>query len=400
MKVTQTSTALLFLFACVGCTEDGKGQKTDTDTGSETLSTESSTMSDTEGPMTMTESTTDPTTESPTDPTTTDPMTDPTDPTTDPDTMTTMDTESDTVAPDCGNDIIEEGEECDEGGNNSDVADCTADCKVAVCGDGLTHAVNEECDDGMNNSDNAACTSMCKLAQCEDGLVQFGVEQCDLGPETEESKRICDKCKKVGLLVFVSSEVTDGSISEPDVMDPTFTGIEAADAICNRLANQSEVASSLGGRDGTGQAWPYKAWLSGLPDDEPPSHPSARFLSLDLEVGLFLDMAYVRPDLVVIANNAEELTSGTLISSISITEHSEVVDEDANVWTNTNGNGEYAGPVACNIVNNEEGPVAWSQGLLYGTGGKPVSVDSDWTNATEHLCTDLNHLYCFEQVVP
>ena len=64
----------------------------------------------------------------------------------------------------CGNGIIENGEECDDGNilNNDG---CTAACKVEspVCGNRKIE-LGEECDDG-NVLDDDGCSSSCRIQE-------------------------------------------------------------------------------------------------------------------------------------------------------------------------------------------------------------------------------------------
>jgi cysteine-rich repeat protein len=75
----------------------------------------------------------------------------------------------------CGNGIIEEGEECDNGPlNNNIYGMCMENCKIPKCGDGVIHLCDsnctscescllmEECDDG-NLIDGDGCSSTCKI---------------------------------------------------------------------------------------------------------------------------------------------------------------------------------------------------------------------------------------------
>jgi cysteine-rich repeat protein len=87
----------------------------------------------------------------------------------------------------CGNGIVEEGEECDEGTENSDEpnATCRTDCRASRCGNGLLdNLFGETCDLGEANSDepNASCRTDCLEQRCGDGVVDdLSGEQCDDG---------------------------------------------------------------------------------------------------------------------------------------------------------------------------------------------------------------------------
>ncbi len=90
------------------------------------------------------------------------------------------------ACPVCGNGVVEGGEQCDDGPNNSDTTPdaCRTDCTLAHCGDGVVDT-GEECDDGANNSDSTpdACRTSCMAAYCGDGVVDTG-EECDDGNNT------------------------------------------------------------------------------------------------------------------------------------------------------------------------------------------------------------------------
>jgi len=62
--------------------------------------------------------------------------------------------------------VVDAGEECDDGPNNSNEPNalCRPQCHLARCGDGIVD-VQEECDDG-NQNNNDDCSSLClrKLA--------------------------------------------------------------------------------------------------------------------------------------------------------------------------------------------------------------------------------------------
>jgi cysteine-rich repeat protein len=78
----------------------------------------------------------------------------------------------------CGNGVVEDGEDCDDG-NNNDRDACTNQCTNARCGDGIVQNGVEQCDDGNNNNLDS-CTNTCTNARCGDGFVQAG-EECDDG---------------------------------------------------------------------------------------------------------------------------------------------------------------------------------------------------------------------------
>ncbi|MFZ6184745.1 DUF4215 domain-containing protein [Nannocystis pusilla] len=95
----------------------------------------------------------------------------------------------------CGNGTVDDGEECDDG---NDVAmdgcenNCTETVIPASCGDGKTDA-GEECDDG-NDDNTDACTNTCKNAVCGDGVILAGNEECDDGND-DDTDDCLSSCK-------------------------------------------------------------------------------------------------------------------------------------------------------------------------------------------------------------
>ena len=79
--------------------------------------------------------------------------------------------------PQCGDDVLDEGEQCDDG-NLNDFDGCSSQCKIEKCGDNILQP-GEECDDG-NLNDFDGCSATCKVEKCGDNIVQPG-EQCDDG---------------------------------------------------------------------------------------------------------------------------------------------------------------------------------------------------------------------------
>ncbi|HBU49594.1 MAG TPA: hypothetical protein DEB46_14915, partial [Myxococcales bacterium] len=100
----------------------------------------------------------------------------------------------------CGDGEVQAGEACDDG-NDVDTDACTASCRVAQCGDGITRgdlgpeeAGFEACDDG-NTLDADACTSLCATAFCGDGVLRSDLseghpdfEACDDGNTADQDE--------------------------------------------------------------------------------------------------------------------------------------------------------------------------------------------------------------------
>jgi len=86
----------------------------------------------------------------------------------------------------CGDRVINEGEECDNGDNNSDSEPnaCRTDCTSPKCGDGVIDTnYCEECDDGDDNSNTEdSCRTTCRKPRCGDLITDTG-EECDGGYE-------------------------------------------------------------------------------------------------------------------------------------------------------------------------------------------------------------------------
>ncbi|WAS97664.1 DUF4215 domain-containing protein [Nannocystis punicea] len=166
-----------------------------TDTITDTLPTTITTPTTVDPPTTIDPTDTAPTTIDPTtiDPTDTDPTTiDPTfttvftDPTIGPTSVTVTVTVTTEPPSECGNGILEDGEECDDG-NSSDTDECPTNCKIAVCGDGFVRAGSEVCDDKINDGSYEGCAPGCSALgpRCGDGVLQADEgELCDDGNQT------------------------------------------------------------------------------------------------------------------------------------------------------------------------------------------------------------------------
>lgn len=81
----------------------------------------------------------------------------------------------------CGNEILDEGEECDNGDQNSNTEPdtCRLNCRLPWCGDGVTDS-GEECDDGNSVSGDGCepdCTFTCNPGQ-EESCGSCGKRTC------------------------------------------------------------------------------------------------------------------------------------------------------------------------------------------------------------------------------
>jgi cysteine-rich repeat protein len=82
-------------------------------------------------------------------------------------------------SPTCGDGIKQAGEACDDGNNGVQTDNCRDGCILPTCGDGIEWAGVEECDLGMGNSDTGNCTVACKDARCGDGFIDGQVSQTE-----------------------------------------------------------------------------------------------------------------------------------------------------------------------------------------------------------------------------
>jgi cysteine-rich repeat protein len=90
----------------------------------------------------------------------------------------------------CGDGIVQTGEQCDTGMNDNSYGGCAVDCLYGPrCGDGVVQsAYGEQCDLGTQNRDGlyGGCSQTCRYGpHCGDGVHQQGTtEQCDDGNNT------------------------------------------------------------------------------------------------------------------------------------------------------------------------------------------------------------------------
>jgi len=152
-------------------------------------------------------------------------------------------------------------------------------------------------------------------------------------------------------------------VSTTAMTSGAFGGNAGGDAICQSLS------------DGRRFGGTWKAWLS-----DASNTPGTRFTHASVP--------YRMIDGTVVANDWNELTSGTLRHAIDLDETG--AQSFVEVWTGTVRNGRAEGD-HCS---------AWSSGAatVRGEAGSSSATDFQWTAATLEACDVATaHLYCFEQ---
>jgi cysteine-rich repeat protein len=136
----------------------------------------------------------------------------------------------------CGNDIVDVGEACDDGGES---ARCNVDCTLAGCGDWMVNATRgEACDEGGANT--AACDGDCTAPACGDAWVnQERGEACDERGDTASCDRDCTAAAcGDGLVNILAGEQCDDS-GESDQCDHDCTLALCGDGEVNALAGEA-----------------------------------------------------------------------------------------------------------------------------------------------------------------
>jgi len=189
---------------------------------------------------------------------------------------------------------------------------------------------------------------------CGDGVVQ-GDETCDDGNAAPDDG--CQECAKDSI-VFISSEQYKGY---------ALGGLYGADQSCRSLAAKA----------GLSRFETFRAWLStpSMAASDRLVHSRGRYTLVN---GL------------VVAQNWDALTSGTLQHPITVDEHSQT--KDGYVWTGTLGNGapalgsEFCGEWEVNMGFPISGGV-----------GRAVETSSLWSFFDHDGCSSNNRIYCVEQ---
>lgn len=173
-----------------------------------------------------------------------------------------------------------------------------------------------------------------------------------------------------GRLAFVTSVEGTGDFSSWPDAEEGLAGLDAADSVCRNLAASAGLPFEES----------FKAWLS---DD-----------SMDAIDRFEHDGPWVRIDGVPIAQNKEDLVSGSLFSSIEVTELGDYAsDSDVfSAWTGSDSSGQ-AHARNCS---------SWTDGTEKGLGLVGVSVGSghQWTSYFSDYCNVSRSLYCLSDIKP
>ncbi len=130
---------------------------------------------------------------------------------------------------DCGNEIVDENEACDDG--NTQAGDgCNAICELEACGDGTkNNGQAEECDDG-NTLPGDGCDATCQI-ECFSDADDDGVLNCDESCPRDPNKTLPGACGCGKPDVDSDSDGTldcdDGCASDPSKQAPGLCGCNA-----------------------------------------------------------------------------------------------------------------------------------------------------------------------------
>lgn len=189
---------------------------------------------------------------------------------------------------------------------------------------------------------------------CGDGVVE-GDETCDDGNAVSGDG--CQECAGDSI-IFVTSALYQGF---------ALGGLYGADQRCQSLAAKAGLARPL----------TFTAWLS------TPSMPASDRL-------LHSRGRYVLVNGLVVAQNWEALTSGTLENAIMVDETS--MTQETPVWTGTLASGQPA-PASdfCEDWDDD------SMLLKLGGFGFSASTDATWSYFEDAVCDSNARLYCVQQ---
>lgn len=287
---------------------------------------------------------------------------------------------TDPAEPVCGDGVVTEPEECDDGELNANTAACTLACKHAVCGDGYLWADGgEECDfaHGNNEAYGGCHPVTCKRGpHCGDGILDAKHELCDRGElngsgiSDDELAPCGTNCDFFGRIFFITSETFSGDLN----------GVSGGDLKCQAAAAAADLPHPNR----------YRAWLSNSFQS-----PASRIEAWDSDVPLILVGG-----LVLAADITELVLDGPRIG-VSRTEFGDTLFEQM-VWTNTSSYGEiFSG------IDHCTGWTAASKQLSAQIGFNAFAVEDSpmwqtwkaerwWTSYKAQMCSKTARLYCID----
>ncbi len=228
-----------------------------------------------------------------------------------------------------------------------------AGSSVAASTDGTGTSSSGEGTTSADSSSGSSSTGPA-LPFCGDGVVE-GDETCDDGNAIPGDG--CQECARDSI-IFVTSEFYQGF---------ALGGLNGADQRCRSLAAKAGLERPL----------TFTAWLSTptTTAEDRLVHSRGRYILVN---GL------------VVAQNWEGLTSGTLENPIMVDENSET--QDTLAWTGTLASGGPAlGSEFCEDWDDDSGL------LKFGGVGLTASVDATWSFFEHTVCDSGLRLYCVQQ---
>ncbi|MFH1175078.1 MAG: putative metal-binding motif-containing protein [archaeon] len=163
---------------------------------------------------------------------------------------------------------------------------------------------------------------------------------------------------------FTTSTLTTGRIQFPG----TQTGIASANALCQYEANLSSTTR--------GKA--FVAWISTSGAAGPVQNARS----------VIANTSYFLVNRTRIANNTEDLTDGTIATTINLNSSGESQTGTSYVRTGTNRSGQVTSGYTC---------VDWTDNTsASGEAGIRISSGYQWTEFTTRPCSELQRLYCFQ----
>ena len=92
---------------------------------------------------------------------------------------------------DCGDGVVDDGEECDDG-NDDSTDSCTTECQENVCGDGYILDGEEQCDEGADNGEVCEASYGSTCSYCNESCVKVTYSGAFCGNNEIEDDEICD----------------------------------------------------------------------------------------------------------------------------------------------------------------------------------------------------------------